>query len=175
MRTNSITLKYIASILDLSVSTVSKALSNSSEISTSTKNNVIKTANALNYRPNMHASALKNKRSYILGIILPDLKDNFFKSNYDAILSIPKDVEKDDLSKMNVLRRIISPMGTMDGIEFLISNEAIPEKEKFDIIILDEAQDLITPFYLEVMDLILKNSIVHRGKAISQLVNFLNS
>ena len=30
-------------------------------------------------------------------------------------------LEKDDLSKMNVLRRIISPMGTMDGIEFLIS------------------------------------------------------
>ena len=29
--------------------------------------------------------------------------------------------QKDDLSKMNVLRRIISPMGTMDGIEFLIS------------------------------------------------------
>ena len=29
--------------------------------------------------------------------------------------------EKDDLSKMNVLRRIISPMGTMDGIEVLIS------------------------------------------------------
>ena len=29
--------------------------------------------------------------------------------------------EKDDLSKMNILRRIISPMGTMDGIEFLIS------------------------------------------------------
>ena len=29
--------------------------------------------------------------------------------------------EKDDLSKMNVLRRIISPMGTMDGIEFMIS------------------------------------------------------
>ena len=28
---------------------------------------------------------------------------------------------KDELSKMNVLRRIISPMGTMDGIEFLIS------------------------------------------------------
>ena len=29
--------------------------------------------------------------------------------------------QKDDLSKMNVLRRIISPMGTMDGIDFLIS------------------------------------------------------
>ena len=30
--------------------------------------------------------------------------------------------KKEDLTKMNVLRRIISPMGTMDGIEFLISN-----------------------------------------------------
>ncbi len=28
--------------------------------------------------------------------------------------------KKEDLTKMNVLRRIISPMGTMDGIEFLI-------------------------------------------------------
>jgi transcription termination factor Rho len=29
--------------------------------------------------------------------------------------------DKDDLSKMNVLRRIISPMGTMDAIEFINS------------------------------------------------------
>ena len=29
--------------------------------------------------------------------------------------------KKDELQKMNVLRRIISPMGTMDGIEFLIA------------------------------------------------------
>ena len=29
--------------------------------------------------------------------------------------------EKDDLQKMNVLRRIIAPMGTMDAIEFISS------------------------------------------------------
>ncbi|BAO75502.1 LacI family DNA-binding transcriptional regulator [Winogradskyella sp. PG-2] len=85
MRTNSITLKNIASILNLSISTVSKALRNSSEISTRTKNKVIKMANALNYKPNIHASALKNKRSYILGIILPDLKDNFFLESLNGI------------------------------------------------------------------------------------------
>lgn len=85
MRTNSITLKYIASILGLSVSTVSKALRNSSDISASTKNRVVKIANTLNYRPNMHASALKNNRSYILGIILPDLKDNFFLDSLNGI------------------------------------------------------------------------------------------
>merc|ERR1712093_860692 len=36
-------------------------------------------------------------------------------------------VSKDDLSKVNVLRRIISPMGTMDGIEFLMSKLKNPK------------------------------------------------
>ncbi|WP_296383451.1 LacI family DNA-binding transcriptional regulator [Winogradskyella sp.] len=85
MRTNSITLKYIGSVLNLSVSTVSKALNNSSEISIKTKTKVVKTAKALNYKPNIHASALKNKRSYILGIILPDLKDDFFLESLNGI------------------------------------------------------------------------------------------
>ena len=62
MRTNGITLKYIASVLNLSVSTVSKALSNSPEISVDTKKKIIKTADVLNYKPNVHASALKSKR-----------------------------------------------------------------------------------------------------------------
>lgn len=44
-------------------------------------------------------------------------------------------------------------------LEFLINNECIPEEEKFDFIILDEAQDLISPYYLEVFDLILKGGI----------------
>ena len=38
---------------------------------------------------------------------------------------------KDDLSKMNVLRRIISPMGTMDGIEFLIAKLKITKNADF--------------------------------------------
>ena len=49
-------------------------------------------------------------KRYILHLILLD------QAQEEELL-----FEKDDLSKMNVLRRIISPMGTMDGIEFLIS------------------------------------------------------
>ena len=44
-------------------------------------------------------------------------------------------------------------------IEFLITNEYLPEGEKLDYLILDEAQDLLTPYYLEVFDLILKGGI----------------
>lgn len=43
--------------------------------------------------------------------------------------------------------------------EFLIQNESIPEKEKFDLLILDEAQDLLTPYYLEVFDKLVKGGV----------------
>jgi hypothetical protein len=44
-------------------------------------------------------------------------------------------------------------------IEFLLDNEKTPEEDKFDLIIIDEAQDIITSNYLEVMDAILKGGI----------------
>lgn len=97
MRTNSITLKDMASILHISISTVSKALNDSPEISKSTKNKVIETANSLNYKPNIHASALRNKRSFILGVILPDLEDKFF---LDSLNGITEESSKNDYKIM---------------------------------------------------------------------------
>jgi hypothetical protein len=44
-------------------------------------------------------------------------------------------------------------------IEFLIANENMPEEEKLDYLILDETQDLLSPYYLEVFDLILKGGM----------------
>ncbi len=137
MRTNSITLKYIASILDLSVSTVSKALSDSLEISTSTKNRVVKTANALNYKPNIHATALKNKRSYIIGIILPDLKDNFF---LDSLNGITEESSRNDYkimvyqscndySKEVEYSNLLSKSNIIDGLIFSSTESTCRPKE----------------------------------------------
>ena len=137
MRTNSITLKYIASILGLSVSTVSKALRNSSDISASTKNRVVKIANALNYIPNMYASALKNNRSYILGIILPDLKDNFF---LDSLNGITEESSRNDYKIMvyqscNDYRKeveysnLLSKCNIIDGLIFSPTKRTFHPKE----------------------------------------------
>ncbi|MDZ7767157.1 MAG: hypothetical protein U5K00_22550 [Melioribacteraceae bacterium] len=41
-------------------------------------------------------------------------------------------------------------------LEFLIQNEELSEDQKFDLLIIDEAQDLLTANYLEVFDWILK-------------------
>lgn len=44
-------------------------------------------------------------------------------------------------------------------LEFLIQNEELSENKKFDVLIIDEAQDLLMPNYLEVFDWILKGGI----------------
>jgi len=45
--------------------------------------------------------------------------------------------------------------------DFLLRNDSVSEGEKFDILIVDEAQDLITSNYIEVFDSILKGGINH--------------
>lgn len=43
--------------------------------------------------------------------------------------------------------------------EFIDQNEDLDESEKFDVLIIDEAQDLITPYYIEVFDKVLKGGV----------------
>lgn len=73
-----ITLKQIAKELNLSVSTVSKSLNDSPEISKETKELIKAFAEAHNYKPNTLALRLKNKRSYNIGVILPEIAHDFF-------------------------------------------------------------------------------------------------
>jgi LacI family transcriptional regulator len=78
MNNSGITIKEIAETLGYSPSTISKALNNAQDISLVTKKKVIETANLYHYKPNFFAKGLRNKKSFILGVILSDLKDTFF-------------------------------------------------------------------------------------------------
>ncbi|MBT8376297.1 MAG: LacI family transcriptional regulator, partial [Bacteroidia bacterium] len=73
-----ITLKQIAKELDVSISTVSKALRNSAEISEDTKQKVQAFAKLYNYRPNNIALSLKNRKTNTIGIIIPEIVHHFF-------------------------------------------------------------------------------------------------
>lgn len=75
---NTVTLKNIASKLGVSISTVSKALNDSYEISSDTKERIIAAAKVLNYKPNFYARNLKKRDKLIIGVILPSLKDEFY-------------------------------------------------------------------------------------------------
>ena len=80
-----ITLKDIARELDVSISTVSKALKNSVEISRDTKEKVQAFAKLYNYRPNNIAISLKNKRTKNIGVIIPDIVHHFFTTVFRGI------------------------------------------------------------------------------------------
>lgn len=82
---NKINLKGLAEILNLSISTVSKSLSNSPEISDSTKALVKAAAKQYRYRPNHMARGLKSKKSKTLGVIIPNISVNFFTKVLDGM------------------------------------------------------------------------------------------
>ncbi|MBC6611233.1 LacI family DNA-binding transcriptional regulator [Hymenobacter sp. BT507] len=68
----------LAQQLGISVSTVSRALSNHPSISDATKQRVWKLAKELHYQPNHLAAGLRKGRSKLLGVIVPHIDGHFF-------------------------------------------------------------------------------------------------
>lgn len=66
-----VTIKEVAEEAKVSPSTVSRVISNSPQISEQTKERVREVIKRLNYKPNAFARSLANKKSRILGVILP--------------------------------------------------------------------------------------------------------
>ncbi len=75
---NRVTIKYIAKIAGVSVSTVSRALRNDPNANVNTKKKVIDIAKELNYYPNFLAKGLRQNRTQTIGIIFNDLNNPFY-------------------------------------------------------------------------------------------------
>ena len=73
-----ITIKDIAEKLNISVSTVSRALKDNHEISAQTRKTVQELAKQLGYKPNPIAVALKTHKSHSIGVIVPQIVSTFF-------------------------------------------------------------------------------------------------
>ena len=82
---DSVNLKKLSGILGLSMSTISKALRDSHEISSSTKERVVKAAKEFNYQPNIYASSLRKSKSKTIAVIVPEFANNFFVSAIDGV------------------------------------------------------------------------------------------
>ncbi len=78
MTHKAITIKDLAQALNISVSTVSRALKNNPEISEETRKTVQALAKELGYRPNPIAVALKTQKSNTIGIVVPQIVNTFF-------------------------------------------------------------------------------------------------
>ena len=86
-----LTIKDIAKEFNVSISTVSKALNDSYEISVSTKAKIQKYAKEKNYKPNFNALSLKNRQTKTIGIIIPNMLNYFFAQVFNGIEKVAND------------------------------------------------------------------------------------
>ena len=124
------TLSEISKALNLSVSTISKSLSDSAEISITTKKRVQEFARQCNYVPNHFATSCRRGYTKTIGLIVPTILDPFYakvfigiekyldQNNYKLIVSISDEsIEKEskNLTKMGD--------GSVDGIIIYTTKE----------------------------------------------------
>src|SRR5690349_13825614 len=88
MKFETATIKDIARALNLSTSTVSRALRGSYEISPETKKMVLEYAEKINYRPNPIALSLKERKSRSIGVVVSEIANTFFSQAINGIESI---------------------------------------------------------------------------------------
>src|ERR1700686_5545267 len=80
-----VSMSDIARVLDVSVVTVSKALRNKGSISAATRKRVLQRAKELNYQTNWIARSLVTRRTFTIGLLLPDFTHPFFAEIAKAV------------------------------------------------------------------------------------------
>lgn len=125
------TLKQIAKELHVSVSTVSKALNNSPEISIPTKSKIQEYAKLKNYKPNVIGLNLKNRKTKTIGVIIPNILNSFFAKVFSGIEKVADEkgynvitcISNESLAKEIHTLDMLSN-GTIDGFILSVSEEA---------------------------------------------------
>ena len=132
------TLKQIAKELGVSISTVSKALNGSPEISEPTKKRVQEYAKLKNYKPNVIGLNLKNRRTKTIGVIIPNILNSFFAKVFSGIEKVADEkgykvitcITNESLEKeINALEMLSN--GTIDGFILSIAEES-QKLKKYD-------------------------------------------
>ncbi|MEP5341244.1 MAG: LacI family DNA-binding transcriptional regulator [Algibacter sp.] len=133
-----ITLKQIANEFGVSIATVSKALSDSYEISTATKDKILKYAQANNYKSKSITLNLLNKKTKTIGVIIPNIMNNFFakafvgiekkttENGYHLISCISNESYEKEVNTMELLKN-----GSLDGVIISLAEET-QVKQNYD-------------------------------------------
>lgn len=136
MEKKKITVKELAQKLGVSISTVSKALNDSYEISDKTKQRVRRLAEKHNYKPNRLAVNLKSGNTRTIGVILPSILSNFFtavlygieqvtnEADYSIITCFSNESFKREVTYVDILSN-----GAIDGLIVAIAEETQIKKD----------------------------------------------
>ena len=127
---SNITIKELALELNLSAATVSRALSDSYQISTATKQRVWDLAKKLNYEPNPSASTLRSHKTKTLAVIIPEIANNFFSQAINGIEEVSRQhgyhvliyqTHENSEIEAAFIKSLVS--GRVDGVLISVSSE----------------------------------------------------
>jgi len=132
-----ITLKKIAKEFGVSISTVSKALKDSHEISSELKDKIQAFAKYYHYKPNSLALNLRNQNTKTIGVIIPEIVHHFFTTVIMGIEELANDKGynvmiclSNESYEKEVLNLEMLASGVVDGIIASVSKEA-EEKDDY--------------------------------------------
>jgi LacI family transcriptional regulator len=120
---NNPTIVDIARKLGISAMTVSRALNGKGEVSKEMRRKVVEVAGRIGYRPHRWARSLVTQRSFMVGVIVPEIAHSFFaeiingiedvleKAGYDILLCHSR---SDPERERNEIQALIG--GRMDGL-----------------------------------------------------------
>ena len=130
MKFEAITIKDIAKALGLSTSTVSRALTDSYQISPETKKLVLEYAKKNHYHPNPIALSLKERRTRSIGVIVCEIANSFFSQVINGIESIAYDkgyhviiAQSHESYQREILNLQYLSSRSIDGLLISVSNE----------------------------------------------------
>lgn len=131
-----LTLKQIARELEVSISTVSKALKDSPEIGEETKKKIKAFAKFYNYKPNNIALSLKNRKTKTIGIIIPEIVHHFFttvisgveqvanENGYNVIVCLSNNSFDREVLNLEMLAN-----GSTDGFIMSLAKETMQKED----------------------------------------------
>ena len=133
-----ITLKNIAKEFGVSISTVSKALKDSPEIGEELKERIKAFAAFYNYKPNKFALQLRNQKTLVIGVVVPEIVHHFFstvidgienyanKKGYNVMVCLSNESHAKEVQNINLLTN-----GSVDGLIVSLSRETM-EMESYE-------------------------------------------
>jgi LacI family transcriptional regulator len=152
---SAVNIKQLAQQLDLSISTVSRALNDNYDISPQTRKKVLELAKKLNYQPNPHASSLRRHTSKTIAVVVPEIANNFFalaingiqfaarEKGYHVLIYVTNENDKIESESLKHLQS-----GRVDGLLISVSNKTINDDDLLQI----QKQGLPIVFFDRVRD-----------------------
>lgn len=161
-----ITLKHIAKELEISVSTVSKALKGSKEISEDTRQKVKAFAKLYNYKPNNIALSLKNRKTKTIAVIIPEIVHHFFTTVIGGIEKVANEkgyqviiCSSNNSFDKEVINMEMLASGSADGFILSVAKET-QQKEDYHHIIETINQGMPVVMFDRVVDQLFCDKVI---------------